>query len=351
MKSVTEETPQPTQFEYSLGHPSSITALDIDIIKLTAQFTAANGRDFLAGLAQREQRNPQFDFLKPTHMLFSYFTSLVDSYSKILHPTQPALEKVAKLTDANNCLEEAITRWEWNRQDAEKKRKENTEADADRLAFQAIDWFDFTVVEKIDFAMDELFEIEGMAALGMGNKEEETQKEEPKKSGVEPPRMVAPPPPPAFGIGAISANVSNEQVTHQLTEEDSELNIVSNYQPRLAGTASVTRKNEGGMMTLDPISGKLVAVSELSEHMRIQLLDPKWREEQRRFTEKQKETNYAEGSSIADSLRQFAQKRGDIFGQSVAGTGKQSAAAIAEQEAAEKAKAAVIFKVSFIYRF
>jgi splicing factor 3A subunit 1 len=37
----------------------------------------------LAGLAQREQRNPQFDFLKPTHLLFSYFTGLVDAYTKV----------------------------------------------------------------------------------------------------------------------------------------------------------------------------------------------------------------------------------------------------------------------------
>eukprot|EP01035_Chromulina_nebulosa_P022080 gene22080-28583_t len=45
-------------------------------------YTAINGRDFLGGLAQREQRNPQFDFLKPTHMLFSYFTSLTIDFSE-----------------------------------------------------------------------------------------------------------------------------------------------------------------------------------------------------------------------------------------------------------------------------
>ena len=71
-----------SNYEFSIGIPSGISMLDLDIIKLTAQYTAANGRDFLAGIAQRELRNPQFDFLKPTHLLFSYFTTLVDSYSK-----------------------------------------------------------------------------------------------------------------------------------------------------------------------------------------------------------------------------------------------------------------------------
>lgn len=73
----------PTPLMYLLNHPEGLSACDIDVIKLTAQFTAIGGRSFLAGLASREQKNPQFDFLKPTHVLFSYFTSLVDSYAKV----------------------------------------------------------------------------------------------------------------------------------------------------------------------------------------------------------------------------------------------------------------------------
>lgn len=71
------------------------------IIKLTAQYTAASGRQFLAGLAQREQRNPMFDFLKPTHLLFSYFTALVDCYSKILTPVAAQKARIAQGTDKN----------------------------------------------------------------------------------------------------------------------------------------------------------------------------------------------------------------------------------------------------------
>jgi hypothetical protein len=33
---------------------------------------------------------------------------------------------------------------------------------------------------------------------------------------------------------------------------------------------------------IDPVSGKAVPVDEVGEHMRIQFLDPRWREEQRR---------------------------------------------------------------------
>ena len=56
-----------------------------DIVKLTAQFVAKNGTSFLESsrLMQREQRSYQFDFLRKHHPLFSYFTKLVEQYSKV----------------------------------------------------------------------------------------------------------------------------------------------------------------------------------------------------------------------------------------------------------------------------
>lgn len=53
------------------------------MVKLTAQFVARNGRQFLTNLMNREQRNYQFDFLRPQHSLFNYFTKLVEQYTKV----------------------------------------------------------------------------------------------------------------------------------------------------------------------------------------------------------------------------------------------------------------------------
>lgn len=76
--------PQPDQ--YSVEHPSNVSLLEIDIIKHTAQFVAKNGQKFLMALTEREKQNPQFEFLKPNHSLFAFFTSLVDAYSKCIMP-------------------------------------------------------------------------------------------------------------------------------------------------------------------------------------------------------------------------------------------------------------------------
>jgi hypothetical protein len=66
------------------------------MIKLTAQFVARNGKNFLTGLSSREHTNPQFSFLKPTHSLFGFFTSLCDAYSRVLMPPKGTRDRLQK---------------------------------------------------------------------------------------------------------------------------------------------------------------------------------------------------------------------------------------------------------------
>jgi len=70
-------------------------------------------------------------------------------------------------------------------------------------------------------------------------------------------------------------------------------------------------------MVIDPITGKSVSVKDLPEHMRIQLLDPKWAEERKKFQEKQKDSNLVSGDMVASNIARFAQARGDTFGKKV----------------------------------
>lgn len=76
----------PPPDQYSVDHPPNVPLLDFDIIKHTAQFVAKNGQKFLIALTEREKQNPQFEFLKPNHALFAFFTNLVDGYSKCIMP-------------------------------------------------------------------------------------------------------------------------------------------------------------------------------------------------------------------------------------------------------------------------
>ena len=332
-------TTEPPPFEFTVEHPTGLNALDVDIIKLTAQYTVANGKEFLLGLAVREQRNPQFDFLKPTHMLFSYFTTLVDAYAKVLQPSEEQLDRMRAKKDRMKALESSVHRWEWMRSEEERKKKDAVHVDEERSAFQSIDWFDFTVVETIDFADDELYENKRPIQKVLARVEEDDddmdmdEDDDDRVRAAATQRMAMPPPPPvAISMvpqpSSSSYNASMDVNYEPEGEEDSskyggggdaememepemDFNVVSDYAPRMAGSGLTS----GPMTMVDPISGKIIPVDEMSEHMRVQLMDPRWRLEQKRFQEKQRETGYAEGGSIADSLKQFAKKRGDIFGQ------------------------------------
>ena len=67
----------------------------------------------------------------------------------------------------------------------------------------------------------------------------------------------------------------------------------------------------------DPLTGDEVPIERMTEHMRIQLLDPRWREEQRKLAARRGEDDRGDragGEEIAQSLASFAAKRNDIFG-------------------------------------
>ncbi|VEL10655.1 unnamed protein product [Protopolystoma xenopodis] len=145
----------PLEFEFVFD-PPSINALDIDIIKLTAQFVARNGRQFLSQLMNREQRNYQFDFLRAQHSMFSYFTKLVEQYTKILIPPKDIIKNLEiEFEDPKKVLEQVKYRVEWFKFQERQRKKEEEAAERERIAYAQIDWHDFVVVETVDFQPNE----------------------------------------------------------------------------------------------------------------------------------------------------------------------------------------------------
>ena len=272
----------PSPYEFSITHPPNIPPVDADIIKLTAQYTAVNGREFLTGLALREQKNPQFDFLRPTHLLFSYFTSLVDSYAKVISPTADQIGKIISLCDWKKALEVSVNRWEWNRQASEIKRRESEQKDEERLALQLIDWSEFIIVETIDFPQDELFEVAAIPNNTNTNNNNNTSttnttnttnttpvnklQPQPHLSAPAPPLIVSnglpPPPPPPLPLP--SSSVSAVPISDEL---DSEIKVVTNYQPRMASSTIEGSSNQ--LKVKDPITGKEVFMSDIDQHMKV----------------------------------------------------------------------------------
>uniref|UniRef100_A0AAQ5YQA7 Splicing factor 3A subunit 1 n=1 Tax=Amphiprion ocellaris TaxID=80972 RepID=A0AAQ5YQA7_AMPOC len=318
----------PPEFEF-IADPPSISAFDLDVVKLTAQFVARNGRQFLTQLMQKEQRNYQFDFLRPQHSLFNYFTKLVEQYTKILIPPKGLLTKLKK--------------------EAENPKESNLLI---ALAYAQIDWHDFVVVETVDFQpneqghfpppttpeelgarilIQERYEKYGESEEVEMEVESEDEEDERENRGEGQPSqpdqdtqvqdmdegsdddddgMKAPLPP-------------DNPMPPPLPPTPDQVIIRKDYDPKASRPQpSVAAPDE---YLISPITGEKIPASKMQEHMRIGLLDPRWLEQRdRSIRERQTEDEvYAPGLDIESSLKQLAERRTDIFGVEETAIGKK----------------------------
>eukprot|EP00898_Chlorokybus_atmophyticus_P003838 jgi/Chlat1/4455/Chrsp29S04408 len=316
------EKPDPDQ--YLVPIPPGLTPLDLDVIKLTAQFVARNGKSFLAGLTSREHMNPQFNFLKPTHSLFTFFTTLADAYSKVLMPPKGLAEKLRKeAEDRNIILERIRKRLNFERSQDEARQRAEDEAEAERQKMAAIDWHDFVVVETIEFfddedeelpapmTMDEVIrklrdlpvEEEDEAAATKADMEMEMDDEEMDlvQQGLEadkPAEAAAAPTVPSVPAPETAPDISKMRIVRDYKRPEERL----------------ARREDGVKMVVSPITGELLPLSEMAEHMRVSLIDPKFKEQKERMMAKLRETTMANDDEITRNIVGLARTRPDIFG-------------------------------------
>ncbi|EST09924.1 Pre-mRNA splicing factor PRP21-like protein [Kalmanozyma brasiliensis GHG001] len=326
----TQAPPEPQPFEFSADLPN-ITAVDLDILKLTALFTARKGRSFATSLLSRESKSYQFEFLRPSHSLFPYFNHLVEQYQKVISPTAALLDTV-KLgaygtTDTTAIssqrtrstlgtgkggarpllLEQAKSRAEWEKYTRERRKKQDEDQEKQRQAFDEIDWQDFVVVGSVELTEADghldlppprsLREMESMtlaqkkmASMIMvtddGEEVEELVMPRSSLSGV----ATAPPPP----------------AVEEVVGKGGTIKVRRDYVPR--GLASRTAPTT----TKCPVCGEMVGVDEMAEHVRFELLNPAYREQRQQLeAKKANQSALQAGADPTFYLKQLASGRAD----------------------------------------
>lgn len=146
--------PPPPEFSFSAKMPR-INQKDLEVLKLTALYTAKHGRQWMTQLAQREAGNPQFQFLIPNHTFHNFFQHMVSQYAKVIKYFEDPRQRTAVLAMTEETtasrLERCRQRAEYAKfQGAEKKKKEEEEVQKAQ-DFARIDWGEFVVVETISF--------------------------------------------------------------------------------------------------------------------------------------------------------------------------------------------------------
>ncbi|KDQ59456.1 hypothetical protein JAAARDRAFT_191976 [Jaapia argillacea MUCL 33604] len=345
---------EPPVTEFILDLPN-ISAIDLDIMKLTALFTAQRGRGFLAALSNREGRNYQFDFLRPNHSLFGCFNRLVEQYRRVLFPSKDILETLksrAQESDRWKTLDLGRKYAKWERSKLEKEKRREDDKEAERIAFAEIDWHDYAIVQTIEFTAADVQaelpppmsvqEVENMtlaqkrmAAMVMENTAEDVEAHRAKQAAAEAEAAAA--------VGA-AGEADGDAAMEESDDEDGEaqqrkrredeerrreeeraraiqassleaggpMKIRTDYVPKVGA------KSKQAATTTCSICGQQVPVDELQEHMRIELLDPRWKS-QRDVLEARKAqaSELQRGANVVSSLKNLARTRVDIFGEEI----------------------------------
>ncbi len=333
-----EEVAKLDELEFLIEFPS-LSALDLDIIKLTAQFAAKNGKQFILHLAQKESRNPQFDFLKPHHSLHQFYQTLVKQYSLIFAPTESMLDRVKRCSHQKHEQLSLIThRGRIEKLERDQMEQQVSTEEAERGAFTNINWHDFTLAETVIFGAEDKnldlpaplnvdslktipitqrleiwtgrkIELNSVAEVSVslsqnGDEEEEMEIEEDVQ----------------FKSVTLPAKRTNEVIMGAAFGGAS-VKVRTDYVPRTSSTsfaASTSSKTSGEeACQVCTICKASVSVSQIDEHIRIELLDPKWRQQRMSMLAKNRDSNVLEtGTDVSRNLEQLARNRADIFGNS-----------------------------------
>jgi splicing factor 3A subunit 1 len=146
--------PEPAKFRFSARMPN-ISAKDLDVLKLTALYTARVGENWLKELRNREAGNPQFEWLRPNHSFFQFFRSLVDQYKILLeeeHTVEARIKELRQnIENRFHILDRAKQRAEYVKFVTAQKEKEEKKAEDEKKEYATIDWHDFTVIATVMF--------------------------------------------------------------------------------------------------------------------------------------------------------------------------------------------------------
>ncbi|EGF77967.1 hypothetical protein BATDEDRAFT_35836 [Batrachochytrium dendrobatidis JAM81] len=315
---------EPPAYLFSATLPA-ISRQDLDIIKLTAQFSARNGRTFQTSLLQRESKNFQFDFMRPSHSLYGYYNRLVEQYAKVISPSESLIETLrTQVRHKLQILDRVSMRVEHQAYLAEESRKAQQEADEEQIAFATIDWHDFVVVDTIEFV-----EVDERSYLPppMSVVELESMTLEQRRTLLS---FEKPPEPEIFETVVETAEEQMEDDDIDMDMEDDDendsalmapaaqqvtkiqdttqpTNIRTDYIPKVGRATQAAEPIE-----LCPVCGASVKASEMAEHVRIELLDPRWKDQRNTYQSKQRDSNLV--PLDPNILSKISDYRPDIFG-------------------------------------
>lgn len=367
-KEVKKAPEKPEDFKFSARVPN-ISAQDLDVVKLTALYVAKMGRSWMTQLSQREAGNFQFDFLRPQHTLYQFFSRLVDQYTDLLtgesmQKGEPQKKRMRRLeSNVKNrfeVVERAKKRAEYVRYEEAQKVAKEEEEEKQKVEYAQIDWHDFVVVETVVFDERdddaelpapitkndlESASLEQKAAMSIDPNRrleeafptfndhdqfygQQQQYPTPQPSapafGMPPPQTAYQPTPPqaqpAYNapgqpqqpdqppnrLDTLQQDRERARAAQEAARTQAPMKIRNDYVPR------AQQKRQAQNSSICPNCKQSIPNDEFQEHLRIEMLSPEWREQSAKAAHRSSTTNLST-QEVANNLKRLASQRTDVF--------------------------------------
>lgn len=253
-------------------------------------------------------------------------------------------------------LERARNRAAWEKVAQDKEARIKAEKEEEAVAFGQIDWDDFAVVQTIEFtSTDQTIDlpppttVQAMQMLNLNERrmaamivEENVQRGEEDAAPAEEQADQEMPAP---------VETEGEETREQRLREQEELDRARAIQAKALGQAGMkirkdyvprSRKNVNVATSICPYCKQAIPETEISEHIRIELLDPKWKEQKQLLDQKKTQAaQLLQNADVSASLKQLASARTDLFG--TAEDEERRKREEAEERAARKAKEQIVY--------
>ena len=199
-----------------------------------------------------------------------------------------------------SILKRSSERFEWENMERQSRKKKQQIDEEERVQMAQIDWNDFVIVETIDLYDDDLvFPTQNLLQQQQAQQEaNESQigpnlKDDIYKNLIE-----------QHNLQPIQQSVKKEEpkpvVAKQIHEPGKSITLVEEQRVKCQ------------------VCGCSIAIGEYEQHLKLELMDPKYFEIKTQLQERIKNTTGASSQDFAKNLATFAQKRQDIFGNPLA---------------------------------
>lgn len=294
--------PKPLDFLFATDVPS-ISAKDLQIIKDTALYVAANTReheDKLLRHMERKGKRSQFAFMKKSNTLHKMYQHYIDQYrilvEDVLGNTQSEHIRQLLNSSASDVFRRAYERAVYEKKNQVERKTQKAETREAELRFASIDWQDFALISRITFsAIDEVSEM----SVPLLREDVMRRALETKSRALEIQKKAAPKEVPKTTESA-DAGAGPSGTT-----------AFKGMKIRAAGEFRLNKKKAATKRTIQcPLTGQNIPEQDFDDHLRTLLRDPRYKEQQENYMKK----NFTHASNLTsdqvyENIQRLVRKR------------------------------------------